>query len=110
MDLRKNITSSFFYPFLNSRLAMDFDLMCQTGDCQLLPSMKVRQFFAMINRFGSNCNNISSFKFIRGSVYLNGGVVDGAKVAFVDKLNLYERLPQCRSAHDCTAYQSLMFK
>ena len=110
MDLRKNITSSFFYPFLNSCLAMDFDLMCQAGDCQLLPSMKVHQFFAMINRFGSNWNKISSSTFIRGSVYLIGGVVDGAEVVFVDNMNSCERLPQCRRAHDCTAYQSLMFE
>ena len=110
MDLRKNITSSFFHPFLNSRLAMDFDLMCQTGDCQLLPSMKVHQLFPMINTFGLNWKKISSFKFIRGSVHLIGGVVDVAEVTFVDKMNLYERLPKCRNAHDLTAYQSLMFK
>ena len=110
MDLRKNIISSFFHPFHNSRLAMAFDLMCQTGDCQLLPSMKVHQLFPMINTFGLNWKKISSFKFIRGSVYLIVGVVVGAEVALVDKMNLCERLPQCRNAHDCTAYQSLMFE
>ena len=72
--------------------------------------MKVHQFFAKINTFGLNWKQISSFKFIRGSVYLIGGVVDGAEVVFVDKIILYERLPQCRNAHDCTVYQSLMFE
>ena len=110
MDLRKNIISSFFHPFHNSRLAMAFDLMCQTGDCKVLPSMKVHQLYAMINTFGLNWKKISSFKFIRGSVYLIGVVVYGAEVPFVDKMNLYERLPHCRNALDCTAYQSLMFK
>ena len=72
--------------------------------------MKVHQEFALINTFGLNRNKIFSFKFIKGSVYRIGGVVDGADVAFVDKMNLCERLPKCRNAHDCTAYQSLMFK
>ena len=110
MDLIKNTTPSYFHPFHKSRLVMVSDLMCQTGDCQLLPSMKVHQLFAMINTFGLNWNKISSYKFIRGSVYVIGGVVDGAEVVFVDDMNSCERLPQCRSAHDCTAYQSLMFE
>ena len=49
-------------------------------------------------------------KFIRGSVYLIGGFVVEAEVTFVDKMNLFERLLQCRSAHDCTAYQSIIFE
>ena len=60
--------------------------------------MKVHQEFALINTFGLNWNKISSVKFIKGSVCLIGGVVDGAEVAFVDKMNLCEKLHQWSSA------------
>ena len=57
----KDLTSSYFHPFHNLRLAMAFDLMCQTGDCKVLPSMKVHQLYAMINTFGLNWKKLSAF-------------------------------------------------
>ena len=56
-----------------------------------LPSIDINEgppFDCIDCTFGLNWNNISFFKFIKVSVYLSGGVLDGAEIAFVDKINL----------------------